>query len=97
MHLKSLCIAVLWAFCLTFFVAFGAGAQEADAGARAEAEAKDNEIYVQPVIVNEDELFRVRGSSTLPATERAKEVALRIEEIALQSESTHAGHFCRSC
>lgn len=47
-----------------------------------------NETFNAPVIVDGDTLFRLRGSSALPANERAEEVQNRIIEAAEASDAT---------
>ena len=44
-------------------------------------EEREDPEFVAPVIVDGEELFVVRGSSALPATERADKVAERLSEV----------------
>ncbi len=46
----------------------------------------EDEVFVSPVIVEGDELFFVRGSTALPANERAEKVEDRIIEFASSSD-----------
>ncbi|WP_343211578.1 mechanosensitive ion channel (plasmid) [Aliisedimentitalea scapharcae] len=48
---------------------------------------ENNEIYVAPVVIDGETLFVVRGSSALPATERAEKVQERVLRVAGASES----------
>ena len=64
----------------------GPAASQSDEAEREAAEEQKNE-FSQPVIFDGDELFDVRGSSALPADERAAFVAQRILEIAKSSNS----------
>lgn len=50
--------------------------------------AVDEEIFVQAVEVDGETLFAVRGSTALPAEERAALVANRVVEVAERSEAT---------
>ena len=52
-----------------------------------EADAAGSEVFKAPVIIDGDPLFFLRGSSALPANERAERVQNRIIEIAESSES----------
>ncbi|SLN67924.1 mechanosensitive ion channel family protein [Ruegeria meonggei] len=45
-------------------------------------EERDDPEYIAPVIVDGEELFLVRGSSALPATERARKIEERIAQVA---------------
>ncbi|MDP2578734.1 mechanosensitive ion channel [Shimia thalassica] len=60
-------------------------AQDAKEGAAQRTE-EEEEIYAHPVSVDGQELFKVRGSSALPATDRAAHVAKRIIEVAEKSD-----------
>ena len=51
-------------------------------------ETPESEAFVAPVIVDGDVLFQVRGSSALPAPERAESVQDKIIEIAEASDAT---------
>ncbi len=62
-------------------------AQDAPAEATA-PEAAESEAFMAPVIVDGDILFQVRGSSALPAPERAEGVQNKIIEIAEASDAT---------
>ncbi|WP_254446091.1 mechanosensitive ion channel family protein [Ruegeria sp. HKCCD7255] len=48
----------------------------------APAEDRDDPEFIAPVIVDGEELFLVRGSSALPATERARKIEERIAQVA---------------
>jgi len=48
----------------------------------------DSEVFLQPVVVDGEEIFSVRGSTALPAEERAALVTERIIEVANRSEAT---------
>lgn len=61
-------------------------AQEASTENDAVPHAEELEVFVQPVVFEGEELFKVRGSSALPADERATTVAAAIEEAALARE-----------
>ncbi|WP_412551378.1 hypothetical protein [Shimia sp. MIT910701] len=50
--------------------------------------AVDDEVFVQAVEVDGEQLFAVRGSTALPAEERAALVAKRVVEVAERSEAT---------
>ena len=52
-----------------------------------DTEQTDGLVFSAPVIVDGEELFRLRGSSALPASERVADVAERIVEIARSSEN----------
>ncbi|MFY2824735.1 mechanosensitive ion channel family protein [Ruegeria sp. MALMAid1280] len=52
-----------------------------------EPEKSDTEVFKAPVIVDGDTLFFLRGSSALPASERAERVQSSIIEVAEASES----------
>jgi len=77
---------VLAAF-FVLFLAVSSGAQEAPAEAP-ESDTSASETFKAPVIVDGDMLFFLRGSSALPATERAETVQNRIIEVAEASESS---------
>ncbi len=51
-------------------------------------EAAESESFMAPVIIDGDVLFQVRGSSALPAPERAEEVQDKIIEIAEASDAS---------
>ncbi|AXT27508.1 mechanosensitive ion channel protein MscS [Ruegeria sp. AD91A] len=51
-------------------------------------EEREDPEFVAPVIVDGEELFVVRGSSALPATERADKVAERLSEVGDASQSS---------
>ncbi len=51
-------------------------------------EAAESETFMAPVIIDGDVLFQVRGSSALPAPERAEEVQDKIIEIAEASDAS---------
>lgn len=79
---RNILTALMLSFCLVLFPP-PASAQEQKADAPAEAEtAEDQEVFQAPVTVDGQELFLLRGSSALPATERAGEVARRIIDVA---------------
>ncbi|WP_170603964.1 mechanosensitive ion channel family protein [Ruegeria arenilitoris] len=48
---------------------------------------RDDPEFIAPVTVDGEELFVVRGSSALPATERAEKIEERITQVAEKSES----------
>ncbi|WP_253276940.1 mechanosensitive ion channel family protein [Ruegeria sp. 6PALISEP08] len=48
---------------------------------------REDPEFIAPVIVDGDELFVVRGSSALPATDRATKIEERIAQVADKSES----------
>ncbi|CUJ90573.1 hypothetical protein RUE5091_01000 [Ruegeria denitrificans] len=48
----------------------------------APTEERDDPEFIAPVIVDGEELFLVRGSSALPATERARKIEERIAQVA---------------
>ncbi len=50
--------------------------------------AVDDDVFVQAVEVDGEQLFAVRGSTALPAEERAALVAKRVVEVAERSEAT---------
>lgn len=52
-----------------------------------ETEVEESEAFVAPVIVDGDTLFQVRGSSALPAPERAENVQAKIIEVAESSDA----------
>lgn len=54
----------------------------------AESEEAQSDVFKAPVIIDGDILFRLRGSSALPAPERAERVQNVIIEIAEASDST---------
>ncbi|MEP2030975.1 MAG: mechanosensitive ion channel domain-containing protein [Paracoccaceae bacterium] len=62
--------------------------QQAPAPAAAEEELTENLVFSAPVVVDGEELFLVRGSSALPADERAAAVSLRIISVAESSEAS---------
>ncbi len=62
-------------------------AQESPTDAPA-PEAAESETFMAPVIIDGDVLFQVRGSSALPARERAEEVQDKIIEIAEASDAS---------
>ncbi|MGR3712508.1 MAG: mechanosensitive ion channel protein MscS, partial [Shimia sp.] len=49
----------------------------------------DNDVYLHAVVVDGEEIFSVRGSTALPAEERAELVADRIVQVAESSEATN--------
>jgi len=67
-----------------------AAAQEAaqNSSIDTEAQAEENEVFVAPVVIEGETLFMVRGSSVLPATERAAHVEERIYALTELPEST---------
>jgi small-conductance mechanosensitive channel len=54
-----------------------------------ETEANESEVFKAPVIVDGDALFFLRGSSALPASERAESVQNTIVEVAEASDSSN--------
>lgn len=64
-----------------------APAQEAPLPEPVEVQEADQEILVAPVVVDGEELFRVRGFSALPAERRAQQVQDRITAIAETDET----------
>ena len=65
-----------------------AQAQQAPEDAPPTEETAENLVFSAPVIVDGEELFLVRGSSALPANERAESVSTRIISVAESSESS---------
>ncbi len=65
-----------------------AQAQQAPEDAPPTEETAENLVFSAPVIVDGEELFLVRGSSALPANERAESVSTRIISMAESSESS---------
>ena len=51
-------------------------------------EAVENDVFVAPVVIEGETLFHVRGSSVLPASERAAAVEGRIYDLAELPETT---------
>ncbi|MEM8631344.1 MAG: mechanosensitive ion channel domain-containing protein [Pseudomonadota bacterium] len=73
-------VALLWPL--------GALAQDEVAPPEAvDVETDTGGIFVAPVMVDGESLFVVRGSSALPATERAATIARRLAEVAGRSDS----------
>ena len=65
-----------------------AQAQQAPEAVPLTEETAENLVFSAPVIVDGEELFLVRGSSALPANERAENVSTRIISVAESSESS---------
>lgn len=65
-----------------------AQAQQAPEDVPTTEETAENLVFSAPVIVDGEELFLVRGSSALPANERAENVSTRIISVAESSESS---------
>ena len=65
-----------------------AQAQQAPEDVPLTEETAENLVFSAPVIVDGEELFLVRGSSALPANERAENVSTRIISVAESSESS---------
>ncbi|MEX0283102.1 MAG: mechanosensitive ion channel domain-containing protein [Paracoccaceae bacterium] len=86
MATRQLAVWLMLLAVAVFAIATPAPAQDASQNAASE-EVEDTEFRA-PVIVDGEVLFEVRGSSALPATERAAEVAERIISIAESSEET---------
>lgn len=63
-------------------------AQEEEASEHSAPPAIADEVFVQAVVVDGEQLFAVRGSTALPAKERAELVAKRIVEVSERSEAT---------
>jgi len=81
--------------CGLLFIAFACGAlmagavhaqQEADEAIPV-AEATSDPLFAAPVVIDGEELFIVRGSSALPADERAAKVVQRVIEFAESSDA----------
>ena len=71
---------------LGLYLAGSVSAQEAPL-ANTETEAEDSDAFMAPVIVDGDILFQVRGSSALPAPERAENVQDKIIQVAEASDN----------
>ncbi|WP_170382679.1 mechanosensitive ion channel family protein [Ruegeria atlantica] len=71
---------------LSLWFAFPVWAQETPIENTA-PEVEESEVFMAPVIVDGDVLFQVRGSSALPAPERAEGVQEKIIEIAEASDA----------
>ena len=65
-----------------------AQAQQAPEDVPQVEESAENLVFSAPVIVDGEELFLVRGSSALPADERAEAISARIISVAESSESS---------
>ncbi|MCP4205819.1 MAG: mechanosensitive ion channel [Shimia sp.] len=65
-----------------------AWAQEEESVEDTTSPAVADDVFVQAVEVDGDQLFAVRGSTALPAEERAALVAKRVVEVAERSEAT---------
>mmetsp|Transcript_10558 Transcript_10558/g.17152 ORF Transcript_10558/g.17152 Transcript_10558/m.17152 type:complete len:106 (-) Transcript_10558:4-321(-) len=65
-----------------------AWAQEEESVEDTTSPAVADDVFVQAVEVDGDQLFAVRGSTALPAEERAALVAKRVFEVAERSEAT---------
>lgn len=77
--------------CVLMILLLGVGtgwAQEEEDTENNAPPATSDEVFVQPVEVDGEQLFAVRGSTALPAKERAELVAKRIVEVAERSEAT---------
>jgi len=84
--LRSL-VHFLFAALVMLALSFSVSAQEVLTD-EAEAEDTQSDTFKAPVIVDGDILFRLRGSSALPAPERAERVQNTIIEVAETSEDT---------
>ncbi|WP_424833279.1 mechanosensitive ion channel family protein [Ruegeria sp.] len=71
---------------LGLYLVGSVSAQEAPL-ANTETEAEDSDAFMAPVIVDGDILFQVRGSSALPAPERAETVQDKIVQVAEASDN----------
>ncbi len=78
---------VAWTVCLCLMLGSVGFAQDVEDEVAKVGEL-DEEVYSQPVIVDGEEIFVVRGSTALPAEERAELVAQRIIQVAESSEAT---------
>jgi small-conductance mechanosensitive channel len=67
--------------CIMFFLAFGKILSAQNTKAE-EPEAQDTKLLLEPVRVDGIELFKVRGISSFPASDRADAIARRIKEAA---------------
>ncbi|TCK99878.1 mechanosensitive ion channel-like protein [Shimia isoporae] len=79
--LKKLMAVSILMFCATLAVAQEDPPEE-------DVNAVDSEVYLAPVVVDGEEIFSVRGSTALPAEERADLVNTRIIEVATRNEAT---------
>ncbi len=77
-------LRIFAALLLSFGVAWAQEEEVEDTG----PPAVDDEVFVQAVEVDGEQLFAVRGSTALPAEERAALVAKRVVEVAERSEAT---------
>ena len=78
---------VLSCVCLAAAPAVAQGTSVPPAGAGAGPEAEIAHVTA-PVLLDGETLFRVRGTSTYPAEERARNIAERIEEVARTASIT---------
>lgn len=81
--LRNFCIAVMWLVMMPLAVLAQDEATDED-----DTPSVDIEVFLQPVVVDGEEIFSVRGSTALPAEERAALVTKRIIEVASRSEAT---------
>ncbi|KUJ82168.1 mechanosensitive ion channel family protein [Ruegeria profundi] len=82
----ELLVHLLRAACAILLLSSFALAQETSTEP-GETEISDSEVFKAPVIVDGDTLFFLRGSSALPATERAERLQTVIVEVAEASEN----------
>ncbi len=82
----QLLLHLLLATVVIVFLSTPIAAQDAPAEPP-DPEISDTEVFKAPVIVDGDTLFFLRGSSALPASERAERVQSSIIEVAEASES----------
>lgn len=83
-HLQALKLLLL-AMTLVLVLPATGGAQDATPDTP-DIDATETDVFKAPVIVDGDTLFFLRGSSALPATERAERVQNRVIEVAEASE-----------
>ncbi|MCA0927447.1 mechanosensitive ion channel family protein [Ruegeria profundi] len=82
----ELLVHLLRAACAILLLSTFALAQETSTEP-GETEITDSDVFKAPVVVDGDTLFFLRGSSALPATERAERLQTTIVEVAEASEN----------
>lgn len=82
----ELLVHLLRAACAILLLSTFALAQETSTEP-GETEITDSDVFKAPVVVDGDTLFFLRGSSALPATERAERLETTIVEVAEASEN----------
>ncbi len=85
--IQFLMASLAMAFCLIVW-APAVPAQEVERPLELTEESEE-EVFHAPVIVDGEELFDIRGSSALPASERVERVQNKIIEVAESSEATN--------